>query len=191
MKIQSALFSILFFLSISFFAKAESYLLDINQSIEVAKLKSLEMLSLKQDLKIAEYNLRSATSRFKTHVDMDLVAPNYTETVRQFEDSTGITFYSVRQSMYSGNLTINQPLPTDGNIYITSGLSSTDDLNDDERWMRMDTRLGIRQPIDALYGYNSIKSAFKIAELAYEQSQKRLKREELNLVYNVSNSFYR
>ena len=102
-------------------AKAETYLLDLDKSISIAKLKSLQMLSLKQDLKISEYNLRSATSRFKTHVDMDLVSPNYTETVRQFEDSTGITFYSIRQSMYSGNLTINQPLPTDGNIYVTSG----------------------------------------------------------------------
>ena len=64
-------------------------------------------------------------------------------------------------------------------------------MNDNERWMRMNTRLGFRQPIDALYGYNRIKSAFKTAELAYEQTQKQLKREELNLVYNVSNNFYR
>jgi outer membrane protein len=171
--------------------KAEVFTLDLDKSISIAKLKSLEMLSLKQDLKIAEYNLKSATSRFRTHLDLNLVSPNYTETIRQFEDSTGITFYSVRQSVYSSNLTINQPLPTDGNIYVSSGLSSTDDLNDDTRWMRMNTRLGLTQPIDALYGYNRIRSAFKTAELGYEDSQKRLRREELNLVYNVSNSFYR
>ncbi|MBN2806215.1 MAG: TolC family protein, partial [Prolixibacteraceae bacterium] len=171
--------------------KAEIFTLDLDKSISIAKMKSLEMLSLKQDLKIAEYNLKSATSRFRTHVDLNLVSPNYTETIRQFEDSTGITFYSVKQAVYSSNLTINQPLPTDGNIYVSSGLSSTDDLNDDTRWMRMNTRLGLTQPIDALYGYNRIRSAFKTAELAYEESQKRLRREELNLVYNVSNSFYR
>lgn len=176
---------------ISTVLKAEIYTLDLDKSISIAKMKSLEMLSLKQDLKIAEYNLKSATSRFRTHVDLNLVSPNYTETIRQFEDSTGITFYSVKQSVYSSNLTINQPLPTDGNIYVSSGLSSTDDLNDDTRWMRMNTRLGLTQPIDALYGYNRIRSAFKTAELAYEESQKRLRREELNLVYNVSNSFYR
>lgn len=171
--------------------KAETHRLDLDQSIAIAKMKSFDMLSLKQDLKIAEYNLKSTTSRFKTHVDLDLNMPNYTETVRQFEDSTGITFYPIRQSLLSSELTINQPLPTDGNIYISSGLSSTDDYNDSKRWLRMNTRLGLTQPIDALYGYNNIKSAFKTAELAYEQSQKRLKREELNLVYYVSNAFYR
>ncbi len=169
---------------------AETYLLDLDKSISVAKLKSYEMLSLKQDLKIAEYNLRSATSRFKTHVDLNLTSPEYTETIRQFEDSSGITFYSVRQLNYLGTLIINQPLPTDGNIYIRTGLANTDDLNDNKRLMNLNTRLGLTQPIDALYGYNNIKSAFKQAELAYEQSQKQLKREELNLVYNVTNAYY-
>lgn len=170
---------------------AETHQLDLAESIAIAKIKSYDMLNLKQDLKIAEYNLKSATSRFKTHVDLQLDVPNYTETVRQFEDSTGITFYPIRQSVLGSELTINQPLPTDGNIYISSGLSSTDDYNDDKRWLRMNTRLGFTQPIDALYGYNRIKSEFTRAELAYEESQKRLRREELNLVYNVSNSFYR
>jgi outer membrane protein TolC len=172
-------------------SKADIYLLDLDNSIAIAKIKSYQMLGLKQDLKIAEYNLRSATSRFRTKVDMNIDIPNYTETIREFEDSTGITFYSVRQARYSTGLTINQPLPTDGRIYISSGLNSTDDLNYSERLMRMNTRLGLMQPIDALYGYNSIRSAFKSAELAYEQSQRRLMREELNLVYSVSNSFYR
>lgn len=54
----------------------------------------------------------------------------------------------------------------------------------------MDTRIGLSQPIDALYGYNKINSAFKVAKLNYEQSQKRLKREELSLIYDVSDAFY-
>jgi len=169
---------------------AETYLLDLDKSISVAKLKSYEMLSLKQDLKIAEYNLRSATSRFKTHIDMNLTSPEYTETIRQFEDSSGITFYPVRQLNYQGSLLINQPLPTDGNIYIRTGLANTSDLNDSKRLMNLNTRLGLTQPIDALYGYNNIRSALKQAELAYEQSQKQLKREELNLVYEVTSAYY-
>ncbi|HOO85399.1 MAG TPA: TolC family protein [Prolixibacteraceae bacterium] len=179
---------ILFFVNST---KAETYILNLDESIAIAKMKSLDMLSLKQDLKIAEYNLRSATSRFRTHIDLNLTTPEYTETIRQFEDSTGITFYSVRQSIIGTNITINQPLPTDGRLYISSGLNSTDDYNDMNRWMRMNTRFGLSQPIDALYGYNNIRSAFKTAELAYEESQKRLKREELNLEYYVSNAFYR
>lgn len=169
---------------------AETYLLDLEKSIMIARTKSLQMLSLEQDLKIAEYNLKSATSQFKTHVDLRLVTPQFTETIRQFEDSSGITFYPVKQLNYQSNVEINQSLPTDGRIYIQTGLSNYDDYNSNKRLMNLNTRLGLTQPIDALYGYNSIKSSYKQAELAYERSKKQLKREELNLVYNVSNSFY-
>lgn len=169
---------------------AETYILDLDKSIEIAKQKSYEMLRLKQNLNIADFNLKSATSRFKTHIDLNLVSPQYTETVRQFEDTTGITFYPVKQLNYSGNLVINQSLPTDGSVYIRSGLSDYDDFNGNERLFNMNTRLGLTQPIDALYGYNSIKSSYKQASLAFERSSKQLKREELNLVYNVTNVFF-
>lgn len=170
--------------------KAEVYTLDLEASISIAKMKSLDILSLKEDLKIAEANLKSATSRFKTHVNLDLNTPNYTETIRQFEDTTGIVYYPVRQSSYTGNLQINQPLPTDGNIYISSTLNSTSDFNDDKRLANLRTGISLRQPIDALW-YNSIRSSFKTAQLNYERSQKSFKRAELNLIYNVSSAFYR
>lgn len=170
--------------------RAETYQLDLDKSVAIAKNKSLSMLSLVQDFKIAEYNLKSATSRFKTHVDLNFVSPQYTETIRQYEDSAGISFYPIKQLNYQGNLIINQPLATDGNIYIRSGLSNFDDYFSETRSTFMNTRIGYNQPIDALYGYNAIKSSLKQAQLAYERSSKELKREELNLVYSVSSSFY-
>ena len=177
-------------MGVSFRMHAETYLLDLEKSIDIAKQKSYDMLRLKQDLKIAAYNLKSATSKFKTHVDLNLTTPQYTETVRQFEDTTGMSFYPVKQLNYSGSLIIKQSLPTDGNIYIRSGLSDYDDFNGNDRLFNMNTRLGLTQPIDALYGYNSIKSSYKQAALAFERSSKQLKREELNLVYNVTNVFF-
>jgi len=178
------------FLMISSFTKAETYNLDLAKSIELAKEKSLSMQSLIQDFKIAEYNLKSATSRFKTHVSMNFVSPQYTETVRQFEDSTGISFYPVKQMNYQGNLVVNQQLPTDGYVYMRSGISNYDDYYSSLRSTYLNTRFGLVQPIDALYGYNATKSALKQAKLAYESSHKGLKREELNLVYQVTNAFY-
>jgi outer membrane protein TolC len=175
---------------ISSYVHAETYLLDLDESIAIAKMKSYDMLSLKEDLKIAEYNLQSTVNGYKTHVDLDLVTPNYTETISQYEDTTGISYYSVRQSIYSSSLVISQPLPTDGDLYISSGLKSTDDYNDSDRWLYMNTRIGITQPLEAFYAYNYIKAAYKTAKLAYEKSQKQLRREELNLEYNVSNLFY-
>ena len=173
-----------------FSSKSETYNLDLQKSIEIAKSKSFTMLSLIQDFKIAEYNLKSATSKLKTHINLNFVSPQYTETVNQFQDSTGISFYPVRQLNYSGNINVNQPLPTDGYVYINSGLANYDDFNARIRSTFLNTRIGVDQPISAFYGYNNIKSTLKQAELAYEQSKKGLKREELNLVYQVSSSFY-
>ena len=167
-----------------------THALTLEKSIEIAKEKSYDILMLKEDLKMAEYNLQAATRRLKTHIDLSLTIPQYIETVRQWEDSTGVSFYPVQQLGVSGGLTINQPLLTDGNIFIETGASVLDDYRTDLRTNNLNTRIGFRQPLDAFYGYNNIKSTLKRAELAYEQSSKSLKREELSLVYDVSSSFY-
>ena len=178
-------------LSFSFaFSQSDVLFLTLEKSIEIAKDKSLSMHQLQQDLKIAEYNLRSATSRLKTHIDLNFTLPEYTETVRQFEDSLGISYYPIKQLSYSTNLQINQPLPTDGNIYIRSGASALDDLNADIRSANLNARIGFSQPLNAFYGYNNIRSALKLAQLAHERSSKSLKRSELNLVYQVSSAYY-
>lgn len=173
-------------------AKAQqTYNLTLEESIDIAKEKSYTMLKLSEDLKIASYNLRTATSRLKTHIDMTLTTPQYTETIESWKDTTGITFYyPVKELGYSGTLTINQPLPTDGNIFIQNMLSSGEDLKKNFRSTRIRSRIGFRQPLDAFYAYNRIRSALKTAELDYERSNKRFKREELNLIYLVSSSYY-
>ncbi len=172
------------------FSQLEMYHLTLDKSIEIAKKKSLSMLRLEQDVKISEYNLKSATSRLKTHIDLNFALPEYTETIRQYEDSLGISYYPIKQLRYSTDLQINQPLPTDGNIFIRTGAVGLDDLNADIRSANLNTRIGFTQPLDAFYGYNDIRSSLKRAQLAYEQSSKSLQRAELNLVYQVSNSYY-
>jgi outer membrane protein len=168
----------------------EIYTLDLQQSIEIAKEKSHQMLILKQVLAQAGYELKAATSRLKTHIDLNLTVPDYTQTVRKFEDSTGSTFYSVNQLSYNGNILISQPLPTDGQLYLSTGLDNMLDYDKDERLTRMDARLGFNQPLAAFYAYNSIRTEFKKAELNYELSNRSLKRAELDLIYQTSQAFY-
>ncbi|MFA7492437.1 MAG: TolC family protein [Proteiniphilum sp.] len=165
--------------------------LTLEESIEIAKSKSYSMLKLGEDLKIAEYNLKSATSRLKTHIDMTIGAPQYTETIESWKDTTGITFYyPVKELGYSTVLTINQPLPTDGNIFIQNMLSSGENLNSNFRSSRLRSRIGFSQPLHSFYAYNNIRSTLKRAELDYERSNKQYQREELNLVYQVSSAYY-
>lgn len=165
--------------------------LTLEESIEIAKNKSFSMLKLGEDLKIAEYNLRSATSRLKTHIDMTVGAPQYTETIESWRDTTGMTFYyPVKELGYSTVLTINQPLPTDGNIFIQNMLSSGENLSSNFRSSRLRSRIGFTQPLHSFYAYNNIRSTLKRAELDFERSNKQYKREELNLVYQVSSAYY-
>ena len=166
------------------------YNLDLESSIELAKVKSKTMLILHQSLKKASYDLKAATSSFKTHVDLDFVLPQYTETIRQFEDSSGILFYPVRQNIVNSYLTISQPLPTDGSIFIRSGVQSFADYYAKDRNAQISSSIGLRQPIEAFFGYNQIRLGYKQAKLAYDLSSKQLKREELNLVYDISQTFF-
>ena len=167
------------------------YNLTLEESIEIAKDKSLNMQILAGDLIIEENNLKATVSQLRTNVSMNFTLPQYTETVREWEDSTGISFFPVKTLRGSTSLNISQPLPTDGRIYIQTGLLETNDYYTDLRASQMNTRIGLSQPIDALYGYNSIRSSLKRAQLNYERANKVLKREELNLIYQVSSSYYR
>ena len=175
---------------VGFTAKAETYHLSLKASIELAKEKSYTMRNLQENLKIAEYNLKSATSSLKTHIDFSLTMPEFNQTVRTWDDTTGVSFYSVKRMDYGGTVTVNQPLITNGNIYWETSLNSYDDLYNADRSATVNTRLRLRQPIDALYGYNAIRSSLKSARLNYERTNKSLRREELNLEYRVSSSYY-
>jgi len=166
------------------------YNLDLETSINIAKAQSTRMLILRQRLERASFDLRAATSSLRTHVSLDMTVPSYSETIRQWEDSLGISFFSQRLNTLNSYLTISQPLPTDGRLYIRSGIQNVTDLNAEDRSASILSSIGFSQPIDAFYGYNYIRSSYKQAQLAYDLSLKQLKREELNLVYDVSQAFY-
>jgi outer membrane protein len=168
----------------------EVHHLDLESSILLAKSRNTRMLILQQSLERAAFDMKAARSSLMTKVNLNMTIPEYTETIRQWEDSLGISFYPVRQNTINSFLTISQPLPTDGSLYIRSGVHSLVDYNAEDRFAQITSSVGFRQPIGALYGYNNIRSAHKQAKLAYELSLKQLKREELNLIYEVSQTFY-
>ena len=170
----------------------ESYQLTLDDCIEIAKEKSYSMLRLKQDAKIAQYNLNWATSRLKTHIDLNLSIPQYAKGIGEYKDTLGriSSYYSEERLNSSGVLDIYQPLLTDGRIYIQNSFYGTNDISNNKYYAGLETRIGFSQPLNAFYGYNAMKSDLKRARLAHEQSNKALKREELNLVYTVSSSYY-
>ena len=170
--------------------KAQTYHLSLEESIEIAKSQSYEIQSLVQDKIVAETELKAATAQLRTNVSMYFVLPQYTETVREWENPEGITYFSVKTLRETGNLNFFQPLPTDGTISILTGLSSINDYHNEKRAATFNTRITLSQPLNSFWGYNSIKSDLKRARLNYERSNKAFKRAELNLIYDVSYAFY-
>ncbi|MCX6225389.1 MAG: TolC family protein, partial [Bacteroidia bacterium] len=168
----------------------EIYRLDLETSILLARQKSIRMQLLQHRLQSAAFNLKAAVSQNRTHVSLDMTLPQYTETIRQWEDSTGISFFPVRQNQLSGSLTISQPLPTDGSLYIRTGAQNYIDYYANDRNAQLTSSIGLRQPIEAFFGFNNIRMSYQQAKLGYELSMKQLKREELDLVYYISQDFF-
>ena len=188
LKSVSAFF-LYFFISQNI-SSQQIYNLDLQSSIELAKEKNKTMLILQQNLKKASFDLKAATSSLRTHVTMDMILPQYTETISQFVDTAGVTYYPIRQNTMNGYLTISQPLPTDGSLYIRSGAQSFVDYYAKDRLAQISSSIGLRQPIAAFFGYNQRRLDFKQAKLAYDLSLKQLKRAELDLIYQVSQNFF-
>ena len=169
---------------------AQSYHLSLEESIEIAKSKSFDIQNLLQEKIIAENDLKAATAVLRTNVSMNFILPQYTESVREWEDSTGISFFSVKTLRGTGTLNLSQQLPTDGRISVITGLSSINDYRTDKRAATFNTIIGLSQPLNSLWGYNANRADLKRARLTYERTNKALKRAELDLVYEVSYSYY-
>jgi outer membrane protein TolC len=166
------------------------HVLDLQDCLGIATEKNFQMRTLQENLLVSQFRLQSATNRFKTRIDLSLTVPSFTETIRRFEDSLGVYYTPIKQVNYSSRLEISQPLPTDGRLFMSTGIYSLEDYEVDRNTVELITRFGFVQPLEAFYSYNRLQSNFEIAELNYELSQKQLTRAELDIRYNVSNAFY-
>jgi outer membrane protein TolC len=175
---------------VSIVLNAEVHHLNLKQSLERAMDQSFRMRNLREDLKQAKFQLKAATHMFRTNVDMNITFPGYTETIQQFQDSLGTYYTHLKQSIYESNLTISQPLPTDGNIYIRAGIYTLQDFHKSRSDAKLSTRIGLNQPLEAFFTYNSLQASLKEAKLAYERQQKQLDRAKLDMEYRITSSFF-
>ncbi len=182
------LFITLFALSLS---AQETHLLSLNDCISIAQKRSYKIRYLKEDYKISRANLNAATNRFNLQVNMNFSLPDYGETISSFQDTSGKTLYfPSRQAIYSGDLTIAMPLPTDGRLYLRSGIFHIQDLSNKINSFRLNSRIGFEQPLEAFYSYNNILGSLKQARLNFDLTNRRLIRTLLDLNYEASSAYY-
>lgn len=170
--------------------------LTLQDAIDLALEKSYSMKSLNLTMVQAEQNLIAAKNSFKTNVSMSFDFPKWSESVSAIQVPNALPIYNNTGSMaYRGGLTVKQPLPTDGSISLTSTFKqnkSTTYLAESDKNLKSSEFLSsitleFTQP---LFSINNIKLDLKNAELNYENASRSKVRRQLDIIYNVSESFY-
>jgi outer membrane protein TolC len=171
-------------------------LLKLGDAISIALEKSYEMKVVRLDRLSAEKNLAYRKGNFKMRMDASFNVPNTSQGVQEISREGQLPVYESRGSTnYLANLSITQPLPTDGWLRLEGetyyNRQSYWDYGAQQMLKRNDvltsTSLRLNQP---LFTLNELKTELKRADLNYESAVQRYKREELDIVYNVTQSFF-
>ena len=170
--------------------------LTLEQAISIARKKSYRMQTLYENLESAKENLKAAQGQFRTNAHLNLSSPDFRQQVSEIPVPNGLPVYNTTGTLlYQSNLTINQPLPTNGFFSLRSSLFqeqvSTYVALNQQTFKRKDfytsVSLQFQQP---LFTLNTLKVGLKKAKLNYETARLRYKQETANMVYNVTQGFY-
>lgn len=170
----------------------EVYHLTLDSAVSIAKEKSHRMRILQETLNQATYRIKSIRRSYLPSLTLNGTTPDYSDDIARDKDSTGIHYYPAKSRLYSGNIQLSQLLPSAGKLSIQSGLQNEDSYNNNSSGRTFDifSKIQFTQPIEALYSYNSMQAQLKESKLNYELAMKEFKREELDLIYNISSAFY-
>ncbi|MFC1485482.1 TolC family protein [Candidatus Latescibacterota bacterium] len=178
------------------FVSAQETLLTLDQAIGIALQQGYQMKTLTLNLLSAEQNYLSAKYRFRTNVNMDFSLPSWSERLSPVQVPNALPIYnSVGSMQYLGQLSINQPLPTDGTLTLSSQAYQSKETNfiastEEELKQKVfvsSLSLRLTQP---LFTYNRLQTSLRRAELNYESSNLSLKRTQLDVVYQVNQAFF-
>ncbi len=170
--------------------------LTLKDAIDIALEESYDMKSLRLSMVQAEQGLIAAKNSFRTNVRMSFDTPNWSETVSAVRVPNALPVYNSYGSLtYRGGLTVTQPLPTNGSLSLSSRLTRTKETTylatDDSKLKRSDflssMTLRLTQP---LFTINQIQLDLRTAELNFENASRSRTRRQLDIIYNVTESFF-
>ena len=190
------------FIGTGFTTAQDVMVLTLDDAIGIALEDSYSIHALKESMTWAERNLWAAKAGYRTNIQMDLYAPVYDEGFRLVE-VVGDNPVAKQFGSYQmrGVLDVIQPMPWlplgGGNLTfrseayrLNSWTPSAADSDVDLKSNKFFTSLSaiINKP---LFTINNLALNLKQAELSYERQSRVFKRSELDLVYQVTESFYR
>lgn len=179
----------------------EVMVLNLDQSIDVALDESYNIKQLKESINWAEWNLWAAKAGYRTSIMSNVYTPVYQEGYRLVDvvDGNPVPKQFGSQQM-RGVLDLRQPMPwipfgganatLRSEAYrLDSWTPSTLDPNQDIKSSKFYTSLSliINKP---LFTINETALNLKRAKLSYERRSRAFKRSELDLVFQVTQTFY-
>ncbi len=154
------------------------------------------MKSLRLNLTQAEQNLIAAKGRFRTNAKMSPDAPRWYEGVSQIQRPNDLPIYNTTGLVnYQGTLDISQPLPTGGALSLVSRAYHQDvstfrtDLDSSLKRSEVLSSVSLRFS-QSLLPPNELRIGLQRANLNFERASKYCRRDELDLVYQVTQSFF-
>ncbi|MCX8010055.1 MAG: TolC family protein, partial [Ignavibacteria bacterium] len=167
--------------------------LTLEDAISIALRESHTIKSAQYSLMSSQKNLESIRLGLMTSVSLELDAPKYSRTLSsQFNPSIGSEeFFKIGNTTIESRLYFTQPIIfTNGTLSIVGSMFGRDQFSEVKGTTRdyfSNLSLRLRQP---LFTFNTQKANLERAELNLEKARRNYTKAEMDLIYNVTSSFY-
>ncbi len=171
-------------------------IITLEECISTAIENSFDAHIAKLQLQASESAAEAARKSLYSTIDLSFDAPDYYRRLdQQFNTETGrLEFYPLERLQWTGRLSIDQPVIwTNSRLSISGSLYRQDQSGEslDEGYYReyfSNVSIVLRQP---LFVPNSQALSLRRAQIDYEEALADYRRATLDLVYNVTEGFYR
>lgn len=177
-------------------AAGDTLLLGLEEAIAIALEGSHFARTLELNLAGSQYEVEAARGRFGTQARLAVTAPDLQERVQGETVPGELPRYdSYGSQEISADLTLSQPLPTDGALSLTGRIFHREDTVYDnatgadleQRTMFNSIELSLDQP---LLEPNGLKLGLERAEISHRLSRRAFLRGQLDLQYEVTSDFF-
>ncbi|MEZ4387146.1 MAG: TolC family protein [Candidatus Krumholzibacteriia bacterium] len=177
-------------------APVDTLRLGLSEAVALALDESFQARSLALDLAAAGHDVDAARGRFRTRADLDLVLPELEERVQGVSVPGELPRYDTYgHREFSAQLSVTQPLPTDGELSLRAHAYHRQDTvydpaaaaDSDQSTVVNSYEVALSQP---LLQPNTLKLGFERAEISYNLARRAYARGRLDLSYDVTAAFY-
>ena len=175
----------------------ETRILSYNEAIGIALKESFTIRSFSENLRSMQFSYMYNKAMFKPRLDLLLFTPSWSESVSPVYQADGLPVYNSMGSIQTGgDLKFTYILPSGGNLAIHSLLyrENLSTVLASQNYLKLNTKqaytqfgIGFEQPI---FTKNALRENLKEAEYRYKISMSLFTREQMNIIYRVTEGFY-